>query len=79
MTTAVSLITPEKIIKFFHVSQKQMEELQKGSSIWENILNPAAPKNSQKSNTLMGYSTQHCPWVSKGRKGAPSLVADVEA
>lgn len=38
MTTAVGLITPEKIIKFFHISQKQMEELQKGSSIWGNIL-----------------------------------------
>ena len=38
MTTAVGLITPEKIIKFFHISQKQMEELQKGFSIWGNIL-----------------------------------------
>lgn len=37
MTTAVGLITPEKIIKFLHISQKQMEELQKGSGIWGNI------------------------------------------
>lgn len=38
MTTAVGLITPEKIIKFLHISQQQMEELQKGPNIWENIL-----------------------------------------
>lgn len=29
MTTAVGLITLEKIIKFLHISQKQMEEMQK--------------------------------------------------
>lgn len=44
MTTAVGLITPEKIIKFLHISQKQMEELQKGSSIWENILDSGSSK-----------------------------------
>lgn len=29
MTTAVGLITLEKIIKLLHISQKQMEEMQK--------------------------------------------------
>jgi hypothetical protein len=50
MTTAVGLITPEKIITFFHIPQKQMEELQEGPSIWESMLVPAAPENSQKSH-----------------------------
>lgn len=44
MTTAVGLITPEKIIKFFHISQKQMEEFQKGLSIWGNILDCGSSK-----------------------------------
>lgn len=44
MTTAVGLITLEKIIKFLHISQKQMEELQKGSNIWENILDCSSSK-----------------------------------
>lgn len=66
MTTAVGLITPEKIIKFLHISQKQMEELQKGSSIWGNILDPAAPKNRQKSDTRMGCSTRHRLWAPLG-------------
>lgn len=78
MTTAVGLITPEKIIKFLHISQKQMEELQKGSSIWGNILDPAAPKNSQKTDTLMGCPTRYCLWVPKGSRCAPCLVGNVE-
>lgn len=44
MTTAVGLITPEKIIKFLHISQKQMEEFQKGSNIWGNILDCSSSK-----------------------------------
>lgn len=50
MTTAVGLITPEKIITFLHISQKQMEELQEGPSIWESRLDSAAPKSNQKSH-----------------------------
>lgn len=51
MTTAVGLITPEKIITFLHISQTQMEELQEGPSIWESRLDSVAPKsNNQKSH-----------------------------
>lgn len=78
MTTAVGLITPEKIIKFFHISQKQMGELQEGSSIWRNILDCCSFKKWPEIWHGMDCSTQSCSWAPSRSTCAPWLVGGME-